>query len=51
VKTGSFAYGVPRSSIFIISPKGVIRAKLAEEGFKIRPSVQAVLETVGGLGS
>lgn len=28
----SFAYGVPRPSIFVISRTGVIKAKLAEEG-------------------
>jgi peroxiredoxin len=39
----SFAYGVPRPSIFVIDPKGVIRAKLAEEGYKIRPSLDAIL--------
>jgi peroxiredoxin len=50
-ESGSFAYGVPRPVILIISPKGVILAKLAEEGYKIRPSVQSVLETVDGLGS
>ncbi|HEX4739723.1 MAG TPA: redoxin domain-containing protein [Caulobacteraceae bacterium] len=31
---------------FVISPKGIIQAKLAEEGFKVRPSVQAVLAAV-----
>jgi peroxiredoxin len=50
-QSGSFAYGVPCPVIFIISPKGIIKAKLAEEGFKIRPSVQSVLERVDGLGS
>jgi peroxiredoxin len=48
-KVDSFAYGVPRPAIFVISPKGVIRAKLAEEGFKVRPTVQAVLDAVDGL--
>ncbi len=40
---GSFAFGVPKPAIFVISRKGMIEAKLAEEGFKVRPSVQAVL--------
>ncbi len=48
---GSFAFGVPRPVIFVISPTGHIKAKLAEEGYKIRPSVQAVLDAVDGLGS
>ena len=50
-KPGNLAYGVPRPAIFVISPKGEIQAKLAEEGFKVRPSVQSVIETVDGLGS
>lgn len=45
----SFAYGVPRPVIFIISRRGVIEAKLAEEGFKVRPSVAAVLAAVDAL--
>ncbi|QYE36115.1 peroxiredoxin family protein [Polymorphobacter sp. PAMC 29334] len=42
----SFAFGVPRPAIFVIDTKGVIRAKLAEDGYKIRPSVEAVLAAV-----
>ncbi len=45
----SFAFGVPKPAIFVISRKGVIEAKLAEEGFKVRPSVQAVLAAVDNL--
>ena len=47
----SFAYGVPRPAIFVISRRGVIRAKLAEEGFKVRPSVQMVLAAVDKLAT
>jgi peroxiredoxin len=46
---GSFAFGVPKPAIFVISRKGVVEAKLAEEGFKVRPSVQAVLAAVDNL--
>ncbi len=46
---GSKAHGVPRPAIFIISPDGVIRGKLAEDGFKVRPSVEAVLIEVDGI--
>jgi peroxiredoxin len=46
---GHFAYGVPRPAIFVISRKGVIQAKLAEEGYKVRPSVEAVLAAVDAL--
>jgi peroxiredoxin len=48
---GSFAYGVPQPSIFVIAPDGTIKAKLAEEGFKVRPTVEAVIAAVNGLGS
>jgi len=48
-KPGSFAYGVPRPAIFVISRKGIIEAKLAEEGFKVRPSVQAVVTAIDDL--
>ena len=46
---GAFAYGVPRPAIFVISPTGVVKAKLAEEGYKVRPTVQAVLDSVDAL--
>jgi peroxiredoxin len=46
---GSFAYGVPRPAIFVISRQGIIEPKRAEEGFKVRPTVQAVLAAVDGL--
>lgn len=48
-KPDSYAYGVPQPSIFIISPKGVIQAKLAEEGYKTRPPLSAVLEAIDAL--
>ena len=50
-KEGSFAYGVPMPAIFVISPKGVVRAKLAEEGYQKRPPVEAILAAVDGLGA
>lgn len=45
----SFAFGVPMPAIFVISPRGVVQAKLAEEGYKTRPPVSAVLAAVDGL--
>ena len=48
-KPGTMAYGVPQPSIFVISPQGVIRAKLAEEGYKTRPPLSAILAAVDGL--
>ena len=44
-----FAYGVPYPMIFIIGPDGVVQAKLAEEGYKKRPPVTAVLEALDKL--
>ena len=50
-KPGHFAHGVPQPSIFVLAPDGTILAKLAEEGFKTRPTNEAVLEAVDRLGS
>jgi peroxiredoxin Q/BCP len=46
---GSKEHGVPMPGIFIIDAKGVIQAKLAEEGYKTRPPVAAVIEAVDRL--
>ena len=48
-KPGSIAYGVPQPSIFVIAPDGMIRAKLAHEGFKVRPDNGAILAMVDGV--
>jgi len=45
----SKAAGVPLPAIFVLSPDGVVKAKLAEEGFKTRPPVTAVLEAIDAL--
>jgi peroxiredoxin len=47
---GSKAYGVPRPIILILDRSGVIRAKLFEESFKVRPPVTAVISTLDELG-
>lgn len=49
-KPDSMAYGVPRPAIFVISKKGRIDAKLMMEGYKVRPSVDAVVAAVDALG-
>jgi peroxiredoxin len=46
---GSKAYGVPRPIIFIVDKTGVIKAKLYEESFKVRPPLSAVLEKLDEL--
>ena len=43
---GSFAYGVPRPSIFVLDHAGVVRAKLALEGYRVRPTNDAILAAV-----
>lgn len=46
---GSYAYGVPKPSIFILDRSGVVRAKLAQEGYKVRPTNEAILAAVDGV--
>jgi peroxiredoxin len=46
---GSRAYGVPRPIIFILDKNGVVKAKLFEESFKIRPPVTAVISRLDEL--
>ena len=48
-KEGSIAFGVPKPVIFIVDRGGIVRGKLAEEGFKIRPPVEAIMATVDAL--
>ncbi len=47
--TDSFAFGVPEPAIFIVSSKGVVRAKLAEKGYRTRPPLEAVLAAIDAL--
>ncbi len=48
---GNFAYGVPKPAIFVVDARGVVRGKLAEDGYKVRPPVAAVLALVDGLAA
>ena len=48
-KPQSFAWGVPYASIYVISPEGVLKAKLAEEDYKVRPPLSAVLGAIDNL--
>jgi len=48
-KPDTFAWGVPYASIYVISPQGVLRAKLAEEDYKVRPPLSAILASIDGL--
>lgn len=47
---GSRAYGVPRPIIFVLDRNGMIKAKLYEESFKVRPPVTAVISKLDELG-
>jgi peroxiredoxin len=46
---GERAYGIPYPGIFVLDAQGVIRAKLAEEDYKLRPDFSLVLEAAAGL--
>lgn len=50
-KPGHYAHGVPQPAIFVLAPNGTVLAKLAEEGFRTRPTNEAVLEAVDRLGT
>ena len=45
----SFAYGVPEPSIFVLAPNGKVKAKIALQGYKVRPSNADILAMVDGL--
>ncbi len=45
----SFAWGVPYASIYVIAPNGTLKAKLAEEDYKTRPPLNAILGAIDGL--
>ena len=36
-------------ALLVLSPQGVVRAKLAEEDYKVRPTNEAVMAAVDGL--
>jgi peroxiredoxin len=48
-KPGSFAWGAPYASVFVLSPHGVLKAKLAEEDYKLRPPLTAILGAIDEL--
>ena len=45
----SMAFGVPEPAIYIVSAKGVVRAKLAEKGYRTRPPLEAVIAAIDAL--
>ena len=48
-KPDSVAYGVPMPAIFVLGPDGKVRTKLAEQGYKTRPPLEAVLAAIDAL--
>jgi peroxiredoxin len=49
-KPDSFAWGVPYASMYVIAPDGTLKAKLAEEDYKVRPPLGVILSTIDGMG-
>jgi peroxiredoxin len=47
---GNKAYGVPLASVYVIDRKGIIRARLMEANYRVRPQPEAVLAAVDALG-
>ena len=47
---GNRAFGVPLASVYVIDRKGIIRARLMETNFRVRPQPEAVLAAVDALG-
>jgi len=45
----SFAYGIPRPGIMLVSPDGTILRKFAEEDYRERPNLTYVLEAARAL--
>ncbi|RTL22193.1 MAG: peroxiredoxin family protein [Burkholderiales bacterium] len=45
-KPDSYAWGVPYASIYVIGTDGLLKAKLAEEDYKQRPQLAAILDAI-----
>lgn len=45
----SKAFGVPMPAIFVVDRGGIVRAKLAEDGYKTRPPSVAIISAVDSL--
>lgn len=48
---GHYAHGVPKPAIFVLAPDGRVLAKLAEDGYRTRPTSEALLEAIDRVGS
>jgi hypothetical protein len=47
---GHRAHGVPRPLILVLDRAGMIRAKLYESSYKVRPSVAAIIAKLDEVG-
>jgi len=45
-KEGSFAYGVPKPTVYVINKAGVVKAILSEESYKKRPQIETIMEAI-----
>ena len=43
-----FAYGVPHPHVYVVGTDGTVQAVLAEETYKKRPTVEAIVEAIEG---
>lgn len=46
---GQRAYGIPYPGIFVLDSNGIIRAKLAEQDYRVRPDFSLVLEAAAAI--
>jgi len=44
-----FAYGVPKPHVYVVAADGTVQAVLAEETYKKRPQVDAIVEAIEGI--
>ncbi|MEM1105098.1 MAG: redoxin domain-containing protein [Pseudomonadota bacterium] len=50
VREGARSYGIPHPAVVFVSSAGTVSAVLREEGYRTRPSVDAIMETAEALG-
>ncbi len=43
---GSFAYGVPRPTVYVVGKDGAVDAILAEESYKTRPQLDSIMDAI-----
>ena len=48
-KPGSFGYGIPNPTIYVVSPDKEIQGILAEEGYARRPEIKEIMGVIQGI--